>query len=120
MKGTCTLQLILCVFICAFGCSCSAGSYNFTLWNYLTNNYVYPGSLDGVDLQLVNYSGIGHEKAFYDVLDMVANANVHNLTKNETYAFYINVYNILAVKTVIENPCQHVRLFLLRVVTYCS
>lgn len=43
---------------------------------------------------------------FQATLNLVANANVSGLSRNETYATYINIYNLFAIAMVIHNPCS--------------
>ena len=39
-------------------------------------------------------------------LAAIAKANTTGLSRNETYAFFINVYNALAIKMIIKHPCK--------------
>ena len=94
---------------------------NATLWDRVTRKYVVPGSLFDIQVNLVNYTGIendpGLEKkpalftqapvAFVDFRDYIAalaNATIDNLNKAEFYAFFINVYNALAVNLIVQVP----------------
>ena len=43
---------------------------------------------------------------FTAYIDAIAKVNTAGFGHNETYAFYMNVYNALAIKMIIDNPCD--------------
>jgi len=69
-------------------------------------NNVYPGELNGINLNLVNYSNVKVDPNFTTFINYLATANTSSLTRNETYAFYINVYNALAMNMIITHSCE--------------
>lgn len=81
--------------------------FNQTLWNNIVSKYVeLDGELDGIKLHTVNYIGINNDPDFWAYLKQLETANADNLPKDEFYAFFINVYNALAVKTMIKDACK--------------
>lgn len=95
----------------------------------VVSQYVQPGTREGVSLNVVDYEGIRYcstGTSFFlcefDQLAMVScsyskNANftafINGLAKvntsgfdhDSTYAFFMNVYNALAIKMIIDHPC---------------
>jgi len=55
----------------------------------------------------VDYAGIKADPNFSTFVASLASANTYNLTKNETYALFMNAYNAFAMKLVIDHPCKH-------------
>lgn len=51
----------------------------------------------------VDYSAFSKSKKFKDYLEQIASTNLSGLNKNELLAFYINAYNALVIKNVIDN-----------------
>jgi len=55
----------------------------------------------------VDYGAIQKDPDFKFFVQSLATATTANLTKNETYALFINAYNALAIKMVIDHSCQY-------------
>jgi hypothetical protein len=58
------------------------------------------GEKEGVTINVVNYSAMAHDPLFKQFGAYLAAANATLFTKEEHYAFYMNAYNYLAVRTV--------------------
>lgn len=88
---------------------------NFSDWDTVVRDCVSTkGSVHSIDLNTVDYAKVGSEKykllldKFTGAVAGLNPADVDNLVHNKSqfYAFFINVYNAFAVKTIVENPCQ--------------
>jgi len=77
----------------------------------LLQHYVSPGTSAGVTLNLVDYAGLGSDPAFAEVVSALEAFPLEQLeSRDETLAFYINAYNILALKMVVdEKPADSIR-----------
>ncbi|NOQ17003.1 MAG: DUF547 domain-containing protein, partial [Methyloprofundus sp.] len=65
---------------------------------------VTQGEKHGTSLTLVNYSSLKQSGLLDKVYQQIANFPVESLSgKEETLAFYINTYNILALKMVVDH-----------------
>ncbi|GLI58028.1 DUF547 domain-containing protein [Propionigenium maris DSM 9537] len=85
------------------------GSYTHT-WDELLKEYTIQGSREGIEAVLVDYEGIGGDKRWKILLDEVRAEEPEKLTFEEKKAFWINIYNIGAVKMVIDNhPLKSIR-----------
>jgi hypothetical protein len=51
----------------------------------------------------VDYDSIHHEYDFQPILNYISNIDVWTMSENERLAFYINSYNILVIKNVIDH-----------------
>jgi hypothetical protein len=75
------------------------------LWDALLKSNVKGGAeADGVKFNQVNYTGFD-DQTFHQFIESIAASNVYSLNKNQTYAFFINAYNALAMRAVIRQPC---------------
>jgi Protein of unknown function, DUF547 len=106
------LRVLLCVLLC--------GSYSMTAWSSATlwddyeellNNYVKPTQINGITLNGVDYQQLRHDPALSRALKNLAAYDLKQLTsREESLAFYINAYNLLAISMVAENwPLTSIR-----------
>jgi len=73
-------------------------------YNKLLSQYVKPGQINHVKLMKVDYLGIKHDAVFKELVSQIANFDINKLSnQKEKLAFYINAYNILAIKVVIDH-----------------
>jgi len=80
--------------------------HNATLWDTLMKKYVTENQTkDGIRISTVDYMGIVNDTDFEAYLKSLETANITNLNRTETYAFFINVYNALAINMIISNAC---------------
>jgi len=97
---------LFCILVFLSPTSHALFDWNFTSWNSILQRYVHSGEKNGVQLNLVNYTGIQGDSEWNQMLAEIPTWNIQNLTKNETYALFINIYNIFAVNMIIRNPCE--------------
>lgn len=94
-------------------CVSHAGAAEPDLRGYgeLLGQYVVRGSIDGVELNQVDYDGLASAPQFADAVRAISEFPLAGLTsREETLAFYINAYNIFALKMVIDNrPRRSIR-----------
>lgn len=80
----------------------SLGSYTQT-WDELLKEYTLQGRREGIEAVLVDYEGIMRDERWKRLLEELRNEDPENLSLEEKKAFWINIYNIGAVKMVIDN-----------------
>ncbi len=80
-------------------------------WSALLQNNVSPGSIDGVALNLVDYDNLKNNAEFRQVVQSIEQTDPEQLVgNNEKMAFWINVYNIAAIKMILDNqPVESIR-----------
>lgn len=91
-----SLMWTLLVFILASSCVQSQNKFDHSKWNALLKKYVDENGL-------VDYKGIESEESFTEYIDLIAEADVGNFSRNGRLAFYINAYNACVVKNVLDN-----------------
>ena len=80
--------------------------FNHTLWTNVLQRHVTPDrKIEGIKLNVVNYSGIRRDKEFYEYVNLLEKWDWENLSFNEKQAFLINVYNVWAIKVIADKPC---------------
>ena len=72
----------------------------------VVRSHVHVGELDGVDLHVVDYGGIRDDPDFGAYLEALKSADILGFRRNDTYAFFMNAYNALAIRMIIEHPCK--------------
>ena len=81
-----------------------AAAADFSHWDALLKKYVQPVTIAGVKLSGVQYENLKQDPGYQKALDALANASLSDLkTREEKLSFWINAYNILAVKVVADN-----------------
>ena len=102
---------VLFSFFLLFCLSAQAKTPDWTLYGELLNDYVTSGKVDGITLNLVDYSKLSKDSRFEVVVGQLAEYPIANLeTREEKLAFYINAYNILTLKTVVNNwPIESIK-----------
>ena len=88
-----------------------------------------PGTLQGISVNVVDYENIrsiytetsqrlhdnnsmiffclySKDSNFTIYLDAIAKVNITGFNRTDTYAFFINVYNALAIKMILSHPCK--------------
>ncbi len=77
----------------------------------LLKQYVKPGVRNGVQVNLIDYTGIARDRRWQKVLQKLAQYPEHKLrTKQERAAFYINAYNIMTIQLIVKNwPLKSIR-----------
>jgi hypothetical protein len=72
-------------------------------WDELLQKYTSDREKDGVTLVVVDYSGLKEDLKFEKLLKEVRNVEIQKIEGDELKAFWINTYNIGAVKMIVDN-----------------
>jgi hypothetical protein len=88
-----------------------AKTFDFSDWGVLLEKYVRPNKIDGVLFNAVDYSELRLDDSFSKLVNNLTLYSPANLKSHEEkLAFWINVYNVLAVKIVADNyPVQSIK-----------
>ena len=91
--------------------STMAKTFDFTDWDALLKKYVDSNIIDGIRLNTVNYGKLLSDPIFSRLVNDLRLFLPSQLqTHEEKLAFWINVYNVFAVKIVTENyPLQSIK-----------
>ena len=91
--------------------SIQAKTFDFSDWGVLLEKYVRPNKIDGVLFNGVDYSELRLDGFFSKLVNNLALYSPENLKSHEEkLAFWINVYNVFAVKIVADNyPVQSIK-----------
>lgn len=83
-------------------CGSYAEAYDFSDWDAILKKYVTPSTIAGVKLNTVAYGKLKDDPQFKKLINDLKNASPEN-SKIHQLSFWINVYNILAVKVVVDH-----------------
>ncbi|MBI4388980.1 MAG: DUF547 domain-containing protein [Nitrospinae bacterium] len=90
--------------VLAFTAPSSAGSFDFSIWDALLKKYVSPSARSGIHFNAVAYAQLKGDPRFAQLTGDLGKFSPDRLqTREERLAFWINAYNILAVKTVVDH-----------------
>lgn len=82
----------------------SAFAFDFSSWDGLLKKYVAPKTINGVKLQAVDYKRLGKDQAYTKLIKDLEQVSLSDLkTRQEKLTFWINVYNIMAAKMVVDH-----------------
>ena len=89
----------------------STQAQDWSIYDDLLAQHVTPAERQGVTHNRVNYQALRQDLRYPQLLALVENHSVAALTeRSEQLAFYINAYNIYAIKMVIDNlPLESIR-----------
>lgn len=74
-----------------------------TAYGRLLEKHVKPGTVSGIQLNLVDYQAIAKDPDYPTALHDLAQGKPGKLpTKEDRFAFWVNAYNLLAIKTVLD------------------
>lgn len=77
---------------------------DWSAYGQVLDAYVQPAELNGVRLNAVDYAGLRDEPAFEAAVESLEEYPLSRLqTRDEKLSFYINAYNILAIKMVLDH-----------------
>jgi hypothetical protein len=90
--------------VCLVLAPSSAWAFDFKPWDALLKKYVGPTTIAGVRLAGVDYPGIEKDPAYSKLIaDLKSFSPATLKTPEEKMAFWINVYNVMAVKMVVDH-----------------
>ncbi|OQY41975.1 MAG: hypothetical protein B6227_03570 [Fusobacteriia bacterium 4572_74] len=72
-------------------------------WDELLQNYTSIGEKDGITLMVVDYRRLKEDLKFEKLLKEVKGVEIQKIQGDELKAFWINTYNIGAVKMIVDN-----------------
>jgi hypothetical protein len=76
----------------------------------LLEAHVRPGAVSGIELALVDYAAVKRDPAYAQALADLAGARLDGHGRPERLAFWINAYNLLAIKAVLDQyPVRSIR-----------
>ncbi|QPJ66573.1 MAG: DUF547 domain-containing protein [Candidatus Nitrohelix vancouverensis] len=86
-------------------------AFDFSDWDQILKQRVKPGSIRGISLYTVDYGGLKGDEKFEQLLSRLKTANLSSIKQGDpALAFWINVYNILAVKMIVDHhPLDSIR-----------
>lgn len=89
----------------------TAHGQNWDLLDALLTQYVSPSEREGIRFNAVDYSALAQDPRYPRLLQEIAQVVPASLgSLQERLAFYINVYNVYAIKMVIDNsPLESIR-----------
>ncbi len=97
MQGAVILSWLLCQVSLA-------AAFDFSGWDALVKKYVQTATVEGVALNAIAYKDLKGDPEFKKVVNGLKTASLKDLkTRDEKLSFWINVYNVLAAKVVIDN-----------------
>ena len=95
---------VLMVFLLSIHSPAQAKNFEFSDWDILLGKYVKADLIDGISLNSVSYGKLRLDPVFNKLDKSLSLFSPSKLTTDqEKLAFWINVYNIFAVKIVINN-----------------
>ena len=88
-----------------------ANAFQFSNWDMILKKHVKPDLLDGVRLNTVDYGKLKLDPIFHQLENNLNSFPLSKLrTSKEKLSFWINVYNIFAVKVVTDNyPLESIK-----------
>ncbi|MFQ5444750.1 MAG: DUF547 domain-containing protein [Nitrospinales bacterium] len=88
-----------------------AEAVDFSVWDSLSKKYVSSKTIDGIPLTAVAYKDLKKDAQLTQVLVKLEKVDLGKLkTREEKLSFWINVYNIMAVKMVLDNyPVESIK-----------
>lgn len=100
------LSLILCMPL--YSKADAAEEPDWSNYDALLTSHVGRGVKHGISLTLVDYSGLRNDPRLEQIVELIAEYPPNRLTdRNQRLAFYINAYNVLAMKMVAEHWPVH-------------
>jgi len=99
--------LLLCL---AFFSQCTWANFDWSSYSTLLSQHIVNKEVSGITTSLVDYQGFSQDPLYSDLLERLALYDSTALRGNNKLAFYINAYNLLAIKLVIDHkPKRSIR-----------
>ncbi len=105
------LQSAVLAMFLVFGFCSNSAAFDFSEWDAMVKKYVAPKTLEGVQLNAVDYVGLKQDPAFSRTVAKMESYSPASLESREaTLSFWINVYNILAAKMITDHyPIESIK-----------
>lgn len=107
------IRLFFCLLSIFFWISVEARAAepDWAVYDDLLDQYLIPGEKAGWHMNLVDYQGFAADPNFYALVNQIIQFDVQQLVSTEEkLAFYINAYNILTIKLILDNwPLDSIR-----------
>ncbi|MBT3923980.1 MAG: DUF547 domain-containing protein [Nitrospina sp.] len=86
-------------------------AFDFSDWDTLVKKYVAPKTLDGVQINAVDYVNLKKDPAFSGLVSRLKDYPLESLRSRESkLSFWINVYNIFAAKMITDHyPVESIK-----------
>ena len=86
-------------------------AFDFSDWDALIQDHVSPKVVSGILIHAVNYKDLKKDPKFSNLVSRLRSVRLDSLkTREEKLAFWINTYNILAIKMVVDHyPIKSIR-----------
>ncbi len=79
-------------------------AFDFSGWDSLLKKYVAPKTIDGVPLNAVDYKKLAKDPEYKKLIKELEAASLSELkTPKEKLVFWINAYNVMAAKMVVDH-----------------
>jgi len=109
MPGAC-IALLFGISIALHGCGGDKPvppTQDLDAWDRALKAHVsLAGELEGIPTHVVDYTALSKDPDFHRFVKSLDAVPTHDLTKNETYALFMNAYNAFAMKMIIDHPCN--------------
>ncbi|MGP0629046.1 DUF547 domain-containing protein [Nitrospina sp. 32_T5] len=97
------IKIFACLCVIFIG-SPAAWAFDYSEWDALLKKHVRPTTLDGVRLNALPYKVLKSDPVFAKVVEQFEAASPDEFkTREEKLAFWINAYNVFAVKMVLDH-----------------
>jgi len=94
-------QIIYFLSLLLLSMNISADQPDWNSYDKLLKHYITQKTVEGIPLNYLNYQGLFQSPLFSEVVNTIESFPVKTLvTKDEKLSFYINAYNIFAIKVV--------------------
>lgn len=79
-------------------------AFDFSGWDSLLKKYVAPKTIDGVPLNAVDYKNLAKDPEYKKLVNELEATSLSNLkTPKDKLVFWINTYNVMAAKMVLDH-----------------
>jgi len=110
-KYTSKMNALLALVIMGLCAPANAAEIHWNNYSTLLKAHVYSGEKHGIRLNLVDYPALAADNKWPRLLERLVEFDLRNLvSRDDRLAFWINAYNILAIKTVLDYwPLQSIK-----------
>jgi hypothetical protein len=98
------------IFLLLFISQSSSANFDWSEYSSLLADNITRAEKFGITSNLVNYKNISNDPRFNSLIEKLANFDISILENEDKLAFYINTYNIFAIKLVTDHkPHKSIR-----------